>query len=82
MAGGGEGSPNHFDIIRADGTHEVHGKVTGAKVAKGDVVRMVTATGGGWGDPARRSKTALREDLRNGFLTADQIDRHYGGIDG
>ncbi len=82
MAGGLDGSPNHLDIIRADGTREVHGKVTGTRLAKGDVVRMVTATGGGWGDPKKRSKAALAEDLRNGFLTQEQIDLHYGGLTG
>lgn len=80
MDHGHDGSPNHLDIIRADGSHEVHGKVTGTKLAKGDVVRMVTATGGGWGDPKRRSKATLAEDLRNGFLTLEQVDRCYGGL--
>jgi N-methylhydantoinase B len=82
MAGGRDGSPNHLDIIRADGTREVHGKVTGAKLAKGDVVRMVTATGGGWGDPMARPKAAIAEDLRNGFLTEEQAERYYGGVPG
>ena len=39
---------------------------------KGDIVRCVTTTGGGWGRPEDRLEDQIAEDLRNDFLTAEQ----------
>jgi N-methylhydantoinase B len=78
MHGGNEGSRNYMRVMRRDGTETVLGKVTGLPLAKGDVVRMVTATGGGWGDPRLRDPELVRRDVRNGYLTAEQARSHYG----
>ncbi|MCY4155412.1 MAG: hydantoinase B/oxoprolinase family protein [Gammaproteobacteria bacterium] len=78
-AGGRQGSANYIHILRADGTEEKYGKVTRVRLQKGDVVRCVTATGAGWGDPGRRSAAMIKEDLRNGYITAAQADRFYRG---
>jgi N-methylhydantoinase B len=49
LAGGAPGTTNRVEIDRADGAHETHALVSGLKLAKGDVVRIITAQGGGWG---------------------------------
>src|SRR5690606_26548134 len=77
MDGGTEGSRNHLDSIRTDGRHEVHGKVTHVRLKKGDVVRMVTATGGGWGDPKKRDRAKVQRDVKNGYITPDQANKYY-----
>jgi len=41
-------------------------------------VRMITAHGGGVGDPRKRSPELLAEDLRNGFVTEKQAREEYG----
>lgn len=43
-------------------------------------VRLVLSLpgGGGFGDPSKRSKTALADDLRNGYLDADTLAQDYG----
>lgn len=78
--GGHSGSSNYVEILRG-GKHcnppEIHGKPARIPLKKGDVVRMVTATGGGWGDPSRRSKEAVQRDLKNGFVTEEQAREHY-----
>jgi N-methylhydantoinase B len=38
---------------------------------------MVTATGGGWGSPAKRSDAAIQQDLKNGYITAEQAQKFY-----
>ena len=50
----------------------------GVRLAKGDVVRLITATGGGSGDPRDRPREKVLDDLKNGYITSDQAMRHYG----
>lgn len=80
--GGREGSRNYMEIIRKghDGEREIYGKPSRVPLKKGDVVRCVTATGGGWGDPANRSREAVTEDLRNGFITEEQANQYYSYV--
>ena len=80
VAGGADGSSNYVEFFRSgdqSGDREVYGKPSQVSVKKGDVIRCVTATGGGWGDPRKRSDAALDDDLKNEFVTPDQIARFY-----
>lgn len=77
-AGGREGSHNGAVILRADGSRESHTMVTGLRVAKGETIRVVTATGGGYGPPAERPRAAVERDLRNGFITKAQAREIFG----
>lgn len=78
MAGGQEGSTNYAEIHRLDGGVERYTMCTTVPAKKDDVIRIYTATGGGFGDPLKRERTALLRDLRNGFVTAEQARKHYG----
>lgn len=78
LAGGREGSHNRAEILRADGSVETHSMVTGARAAKGETFRLVTATGGGYGDPAKRDRSSLLADLRDGYVTPAQARHDYG----
>jgi N-methylhydantoinase B len=53
LAGGAPGTTNRVEIDRGDGGREIHALVSGLPLAAGDVVRIVTAQGGGWGAPVR-----------------------------
>jgi len=78
--GGASGSPNYVEFFRKDGTpvdREITGKPSRVILKKGDVVRCVTASGGGWGDPRDRDRSALDEDLKNGFVTPEQAEKYY-----
>ena len=77
MRGGSEGSPNYMKIIRRDGSEEVYGMVARVPLEKGDVARLVTGTGGGFGDPSDRPQRKVEEDIKNGFITRDQAIEHY-----
>ena len=78
LEGGQDGSPNRIEIHRRDGSVERHGSVTRLPVAKGDVVRLITGTGGGFGDPRERPRTRVAEDMKNGYITERQAREHYG----
>ena len=39
---------------------------------------MVTATGGGYGDPFKRPAEKVAMDVKNEYITADQAKEDYG----
>ena len=78
LAGGNEGSPNRAEVIRSDGRVETYAVVTALEVNEDDVIRITTGSGGGYGDPARRPRELVREDVRNGFLDEEQARAAYG----
>lgn len=78
VGGGLEGSPNLAEIIRADGSREEYAVVTGLTVDAGDVIRIRTGNGGGYGDPSERDPAAIEADLRHGLLTPERAREVYG----
>jgi N-methylhydantoinase B len=81
MEGGQEGSPNYTTIIFADGREPVvFGKTARFHLKKGDVARLITATGGGWGDPLQRPVEAVQQDVRNGYVTAEMAGEDCGVV--
>jgi len=78
MAGGHEGSNNRVVIVRTDGTEEVYGKVARCRLRRGDIARLITATGGGYGDPLKRPVARVIDDVRDGFVTRETARDTYG----
>jgi N-methylhydantoinase B len=78
LEGGREGSPNRAQVIRKDGSVEDYAVVTALEVNEGDVIRLRTAAGGGYGDPRARPRELVLDDLRNGYLTEEQAHKVYG----
>jgi N-methylhydantoinase B len=78
LKGGFEGSPNHVQILRANGTTERYAVVSGLTLNTDDVIRVMTATGAGWGDPLKRDRQLVKDDLKNGYITQEQAERYYG----
>ncbi|GHF13564.1 5-oxoprolinase [Kordiimonas sediminis] len=76
--GGLEGTLNGVTVFRADGTEEAHTMVNNLALGKGDTVRLVSATGGGYGNPAERPREAVAADLKNGFITPHEAENLYG----
>ncbi|MDV2448091.1 5-oxoprolinase [Elizabethkingia anophelis] len=77
LLGGKDGSYNYFKVIRKDGSEETYNIVTNVKLTKGDRVKLVTATGGGYGNPENRPEERVLRDIKNGYITAVQAKEHY-----
>ncbi|MEL6192442.1 MAG: hydantoinase B/oxoprolinase family protein [Bacteroidota bacterium] len=75
--GGSEGSYNYMQIRRKSGEVERYSLTTNTHLVKGDVVRCVTATGGGYGSPKNRPAEKVKDDLKNGYITPKQAEEHY-----
>jgi N-methylhydantoinase B len=78
LARGLDGSPNYVEVIRRDGSVERHAVVTALELNEGDVIRIRTGSGGGYGDPRERPRELVLEDVRNGLLTPDRAREVHG----
>ncbi len=83
VAEGKGGSANRFVVVR-DGEviqpSPIPGKVGDFPLLRGDIVRIETAGGGGYGKPTQRDPAKVRADVELGYLTADQARRRYGVV--
>jgi N-methylhydantoinase B len=76
--GGRPGSRNLIEVLRVGVIIDRFGKSARYPLRKGDVVRLITATGGGWGDPAQRPRELVEADLRAGMITPEIAAKYYG----
>lgn len=81
--GGHAGSVNYVEIVPSDGgPPRRFGKGASLRLSNGDLVRLVTGTGGGHGDPRQRERARVREDLANELITERDAREVYGLLEG
>jgi len=56
------------------------GKVTVLELVPGDILHMVTPTGGGFGDPLDRDVAMVLKDVQQEFVSAERARSDYGVI--
>ncbi len=78
--GGHPGDGNYINILRRDGSTERHRKLTNYELADGETARLVTSSGGGWGDPLERDPERVREDYIDDYVTAEIAAEVYGVV--
>ena len=78
MQNGEEGSGNYVEVNKADGTRETYSFVSGLSLTTDDVVRVVTSSGAGYGDPKKRDRSAVKNDVKNGLITPEHAKEIYG----
>ena len=79
LEGGVEGSGNYVEVVKPSGT-ERYSFVSGLDITTDDVVRVITSSGAGYGDPALREPEAIRNDIKNGIITAARATEIYQGV--
>jgi N-methylhydantoinase B len=72
VAGGLDGSTNFVEVLRTSGSSERYAYGTNVILKTDHVIRIVTAVGGGYGEPSKRDAEAIRRDLKNGYLTPER----------
>jgi N-methylhydantoinase B len=70
LAGGEPGRAGRLSVTRGSDVTELPAKTIGHELRAGDLVRMETPGGGGFGPPSERSDTAIADDLADGLITA------------
>jgi N-methylhydantoinase B len=78
MEGGAEGSPNLVEFRPTSGEPTRYAFVSGLSTKPGDVIRVITGNGGGYGDPKRRDPARVAEDVKNGLITPERAAEVYG----
>jgi N-methylhydantoinase B len=67
--------------IDAEGTpHDLGGLVDGEPVLAGQIVRVVTTGGGGWGDPLEREPEWVQRDVIEGKVSPAAARGDYGVV--
>ena len=79
--GGLSGSPGRV-IVNPDGPEprDIATMGDGIRLAKGDLVRIITPGGGGWGSPADRPEEDVLADVLDGFVSEEVAARDYGVV--
>jgi N-methylhydantoinase B len=77
LAGGAPGSPSRNVLIRAGEAVEMPSKFT-VSIARGDVLDLYQAGGGGYGDPFERDPEQVLADVRDGRVSVAAAARDYG----
>jgi N-methylhydantoinase B len=81
VRGGRAGRPFRV-TIDPDGAREreMDGLTDAEPVRAGEVIRIRTTGGGGWGDPLDRDPAAVAKDVRDGKVSADGARDDYGVV--
>jgi N-methylhydantoinase B len=78
--GGSDGGLNQVAVERPQGIYRPPhlSKDQDIELAPGDVVRVSTPGGGGYGDPLRRDPAKVAQDFSRGYYTRAQAEALYG----
>jgi N-methylhydantoinase B len=83
VAGGHSGATNRFVVVRRGEVIQpspIPGKVGGFKLEVGDIVRLESSGGGGWGDPLRRDPDHVARDVFLGVVSSERARTIYGVV--
>ena len=77
LAGGGAAMPGKLTLIRGGERQALPSKVNNLPLRQGDIIRLETSGGGGFGSPAERPKSEVEQDVRLGYLSPQAAERDY-----
>ena len=82
LFGGRDGAPNVLFLRRAGSTEwePLSSRQSNVPLNAGDVVRIETAIGGGFGDPLEREAAAVAADVADGYITREDAESVYGVV--
>ncbi len=79
--GGHGGRPGRILVNPGSaGEYELKPLSDGNRLKRGDLVRIVTAGGGGWGSPLDRPAAQVRDDVLDGFVSPGSARDDYGVV--
>ncbi len=78
MDDGDPGTLNYVEIVRNDGSTSRLSRSPNYDLQKGDLVRIVTGGGGGWGSPEDRDRQDVARDIQDGLLSEGEARAQYG----
>lgn len=79
LEGGESGSHNYLEYTREGHAHRV-GRTPRVDLRDGDSATVVTASGGGYGDPLERETARVLDDVMDGYITIARAHGDYGVV--
>lgn len=79
VCGGASGAPNRYSVYRDEvevKASDFPGKIANFALLQGDVVRMESSGGGGWGRPVDRNSEAINRDVKNSYVTESGLSAY------
>ena len=80
LEGGMEGGTGAFYRVVEDAAVQMGHKTTSLPLKKGDVIRVVTPGGGGFGDPKQRPVSQILQDVMEDKVSLVQARELYGCV--
>jgi len=80
MEGGQKGTANYFIIMKQAQKPRKARKVAAEVMKKGDMVRLRTGAGGGYGNPLKRDVQSVAWDVKNEYISRQDAERIYGVV--
>jgi len=80
LNGGKAGQPFCVTVDAEGAAIELGGLVDGELVLAGQVVKVVTTGGGGWGDPLEREPAMVQRDVTEGRVSRESAHNDYGVV--
>src|SRR5262249_45132573 len=80
VEGGGAGRAFRVTVDLEGAARDLGGLVDGEPVLAGQVVRVVTTGGGGWGDPLEREPELVARDVTEGRVSQQAARDDYGVV--
>ncbi|AGB74267.1 N-methylhydantoinase B, alpha subunit (plasmid) [Rhizobium tropici CIAT 899] len=82
IEGGKPGSVNLLQVEENGRKVRDFGREPHIELKRGDLVRIITGGGGGWGDPRAREPDQVRRDVEDGYITWEVARSLYGYEEG
>jgi N-methylhydantoinase B len=82
IEGGKPGSVNLLLVEENGGKVRNFSREPHIELKHGDLVRIITGGGGGWGDPRAREPEQVRRDVEDGYITSEVARSVYGYEEG
>ncbi len=73
LAGGSPGSPGRLYLVRDGAREALPSKIGNLRLRRGDIIRLETSGGGGFGDPGLRPAADTAADVARGYVAADGV---------
>lgn len=71
------GDRDRYQTVKEAFGTKCNGKFSDINMCKGDVIRLVTSGGGGYGDPLIRDFERIERDVAEGYIARQQVETDY-----
>lgn len=78
LMGGRAGAVGEVKLTKPNGETQNQPKIDVMRLEKGDIVQLVSPSGGGWGNPFARTKEKVLHEVEAGLLSEERALQQYG----